>query len=114
MSNQALHPYTLKPVALAMSETEFKEAQLALFEKTSQSQKLMQPRPKEWAIIAVLVVSAFLGIVFVSGYSKILFWLILVGVVVYLLIRTLGLKWYLQKEYQKQAESVQLPPEMKT
>ena len=31
---KALYPYTLKPVALNMSEAEFRAAQLSLFEKS--------------------------------------------------------------------------------
>lgn len=108
----ALYPYTLQPVALDMSDAEFKSAQLALFEKSIQSVSLKSVRTKEWIILAITVALAVLGLVFVDGYFTIIFWIMLVGVVIYLLIRTLGLQWYMRREFDKQVADIQIPDEM--
>lgn len=108
----ALYPYTLQPVALNMTDAEFKSAQLALFEKTAQSVGFKSIRTKEWGILGVLVVLAILGLIFVSGYSTIIFWLMLIGVGIYLALRTLGLQWYMKKEFEKQVAENGLPDEM--
>lgn len=112
MSKKALYPYTLQPVALDMSDAEFRAAQLALFNQTAQNYNLKSLKKKEWLILGVVTLLAVLGLIFVRGYSTILFWLMLVGVVVYLLARTLGLKWYMQKEYEKQVTSTKIPEEL--
>lgn len=110
---QALYPYTLQPVPLNMTESEFKSAQLALFEQTTQSVDLKSIRTKEWGILTVVVLAALLGLLFVSGYSTIIFWLMLILAGLYLLIRTLGLKWYMKKEFEKQVAHQTLPDDMK-
>ena len=109
---QALYPYTLQPIALNMTDAEFKSAQLALFEKTAQSVGFKSMGTKEWIILGVLVVLAILGLVFVSGYSTIIFWVMLFGVGIYLALRTLGLQWYMKKEFEKQVANSALPDEM--
>lgn len=95
-----------------MSEAEFRQAQLALFNQTAQSYSLKNLKPKEWVIVGAITVLAVLGLVLVSGYSTILFWLMLVGVVIYLLLRTLGLKWYMRQEYEKQVATHTMPEQM--
>lgn len=111
-NKQALYPYTLQPIALNMSESEFRQAQLALFNQTAQNYNLKSLRVKEWIVLGIITILAILGLVFVTGYSTILFWLMLIGVAIYLLLRTLGLKWYMQKEYEKQVASSEIPKEM--
>lgn len=108
----ALYPYTLKPVALNMSEVEFRQAQLALFEKSANHYSLKSIKTKEWIVMAIVVAAAVAGLAFVNGYSTIIFWLMLVLVAVYLLLRTLGLKWYMKNEYQKQVASQPMPEQM--
>lgn len=103
--------YTLQPVPLNLSETEFRAAQRALFDKTAQMPNLMALKTKEWAILGVLLVIAIVGIIFVSGYSTLLFWLILAAIAAYLLMRTVGLKWYMRQEYEKQVAATKMPPE---
>lgn len=110
--SKALYPYTLKPVALNMTEAEFRAAQLALFDKSSSHYSIKSIKPKEWIVMAIAVAAAIAGLVFVSGYSTIIFWLMLVLVGLYLLARTLGLKWYMQREYQKQVASTEMPEQM--
>ncbi|OPH38526.1 YcxB family protein [Moraxella equi] len=113
MSKQkALYPYTIQPVAMAMTESEFKSAQLALFNKSSQSFGLKSIRTKEWIVLGVVALASILGIVFVSGYSTILFWLTLGLCIGYLVARTAGLKWYAKREFDKQLGDSKLPPEL--
>ena len=109
----ALYPYTLQPVALNLSEAEFKQAQYELFNNTSQTFGLSSIKTKEWAIMAVVVVLAIAGLVFVTGYSTILFWLMLVLVLLYVVVRTLGFKWYVKKEFEKQIAEQEMPDEMR-
>ena len=111
---KALYPYTLKPIALNMSETEFRSAQLSLFEKGTSHFTLKSLKRTEWIVIALMVVAAIAGLVFVSGYSTIIFWLMLILVGVYLLTRTLGMKWYMTREYEKQVASTQMPEQLHT
>ena len=109
----ALYPYTLQPIALNLSEAEFKQAQYELFNNTSQTFGLSSIKTKEWAIMAVVVVLALAGLVFVTGYSTILFWLMLVLVLLYVVVRTLGFKWYVKKEFEKQIAEQEMPDEMR-
>lgn len=110
--SKALYPYTLKPIALNMTDAEFRGAQLALFEKGASNFTLKSIRTKEWVVMALVVAAAIAGLVFVSGYSTIIFWIMLALVGIYLLARTLGLKWYMRREYDKQVAGTQMPEEM--
>lgn len=110
--SKALYPYTLKPIALNMTDAEFRGAQLALFEKGASNFTLKSIRTKEWIVMAAVVVVAIAGLVFVSGYSTIIFWIMLALVGIYLLARTLGLKWYMRREYDKQVAGAQMPEEI--
>ncbi|MFB6349021.1 YcxB family protein [Moraxella sp. ZJ142] len=109
---KALYPYTLKPVALNMSEAEFRAAQLSLFEKSASNFSLKSLKTTEWIVLAVVVVAAIAGLVLVNGYSTILFWLMLILSALYLVARTLGLKWYMKREYEKQVLGTQMPEQM--
>lgn len=107
----ALYPYTLQPIDLGLTEEEFRQAQTQLFEANNQT--LTKISTKTWGILAVIVVLAIMGLILVKGYSTIIFWLMLIGVIVYLLGRTYGLKWYVKKEFEKQLASQSIPDEMK-
>lgn len=109
----ALYPYTLQPVPLDLTEAEFRQAQYELFTQSSQSFGLSSIKMKEWIIMAIATASGIAGLVFVTGYSTIIFWVLLIGVVVYLLIRTLGFKWYVKKEFEKQIDEQEMPEEMR-
>ncbi|MGO2735295.1 YcxB family protein [Psychrobacter sp.] len=109
----ALYPYTLQPVALNLTEAEFLQAQYELFASASPSFGLSSFKTKEWIIMAVVVVLAIAGLIFVTGYSTIIFWLMLVGVVIYLLARTLGFRWYVKREFEKQIADQEMPDEMR-
>ena len=109
----ALYPYTLQPVALNLTEAEFHQAQYELFASASPSFGLSSFKMKEWIIMAVVVILAIAGLVFLTGYSTIIFWLMLAAVVIYLLVRTLGFKWYVKKEFEKQVADQEMPDEMR-
>lgn len=109
----ALYPYTLQPIALNLTEAEFHQAQYELFASASPSFGLSGIKMKEWIIMAVVVALAITGLVFVSGYSTIIFWVMLAAVVIYLLVRTLGFKWYVKREFDKQVAEQQMPDEMR-
>ena len=109
----ALYPYTLQPVALNLTEAEFQQAQYELFVNAQPSFGLKSLKTKEWIMIAVGIILAVTGLVFVTGYSTIIFWMILVAVVIYLLVRTLGFKWYVKKEFEKQVAAQDMPDEMR-
>lgn len=109
----ALYPYTLQPVALNLTEAEFHQAQYELFASASPSFGLSSIKMKEWIIMAVVVILAMAGLVFLTGYSTIIFWLMLAAVVIYLLVRTLGFKWYVKKEFEKQVADQEMPDEMR-
>lgn len=109
----ALYPYTLQPVALNLTEAEFHQAQYELFASASPSFGLSSIKMKEWVIMAVVVILAIAGLVFLTGYSTIIFWLMLAAVVIYLLVRTLGFKWYVKKEFEKQVADQEMPDEMR-
>ena len=109
----ALYPYTLQPVALNLTEAEFHQAQYELFSSASPSFGLSSIKLKEWIIMAVAVVLAVAGLVFLTGYSTIIFWLMLAAVVIYLLVRTLGFKWYVKREFEKQVAEQEMPDEMR-
>lgn len=108
----ALYPYTLQPVDLNLTEAEFREAQRQLFDTNNQT--LTKISQKTWLILAVIVVLAIIGLILVRGYSTIIFWLMLVGVGLFLAVRTYGLKWYVKQEFEKQMAEQAMPEEMKT
>ena len=109
----ALYPYTLQPVALYLTDTEFQQAQYELFSSAQPSFGLSSIKTKEWIIIAVVVILAIAGLIWLSGYSTIIFWLMLVFVVIYILVRTLGFKWYVKREFDKQVAEQEMPDEMR-
>lgn len=106
----ALYPYTLQPIDLNLTESEFRLAQTQLFD--SHNHSLTRISTKTWIIVGVVTLLAIIGLVLVKGYSTIIFWLMLIGVVIFLLARTVGLKWYVKKEFEKQMQSQQMPAEM--
>lgn len=106
----ALYPYTLQPIELGLTESEFRLAQTQLFDSNNQS--LTRINTKTWIIVGIVVLIAIAGLVFLQGYSTIIFWLMLVGVIVFLLARTVGLKWYVKQEFEKQMAKQEMPAEM--
>lgn len=96
MMSKSLYPYTLQPVPFELSEAEQRSAQLAIWRRTNSIGQ------KTWIILGVIVALAIAGLIFVKNYSTILFWLMLVGVVLYLLIRRFGLEWYVKRKLNQE------------
>lgn len=109
----ALYPYTLQPIALNLTEAEFHQAQYELFASASPNFGLKSIKTKEWIIMAIVLIAAIAGLVFVTGYSTIIFWLMIASIVIYLLVRTLGFKWYVKKQFEKQVAEQEMPDEMR-
>ncbi|HEY4713765.1 MAG TPA: hypothetical protein VIH30_05950, partial [Aquirhabdus sp.] len=87
--------YTLQPIPYELSAAEQQEAQFDLWKKGNQiSTKL-------WSILAVICLAALAGIFFLKGYSTVLFYVVLVFVGIFLLIRFFGLAWYVKREIAK-------------
>ncbi len=91
-----IYPYTLQPVPFEMSQEEQRIAQLAIWRRTNKISN------KTWMILGVVVALAVIGLVLVKNYSTIVFWLMLVGVAIYLLVRQFGLEWYVKRKLKQE------------
>ena len=91
----ASYGYTLQPIPYELSAAEQKEAQYDLWRKSNQI------KPKLWAILCAISIVAIAGLIFLRGYSTAIFWLLLVGVAVFLAARIFGLSWYAKREMAK-------------
>jgi hypothetical protein len=87
--------YTLQPINYELSTAEQQEAQFDLWRKGNKISY------KVWAILAAICVAAIAGIVFLHGYSTAFFWIMLVGVALFLIVRFFGLAWYVKREILK-------------
>lgn len=87
--------YTLQPIPYELSAAEQQEAQFDLWKKGNKIS------PKLWAILAAICLAAIAGIFFLKGYSTVLFYVMLVFVGIFLLIRFFGLAWYVKREIAK-------------
>ncbi|MDE2419766.1 MAG: YcxB family protein [Gammaproteobacteria bacterium] len=87
--------YTLQPIPYELTTTEQQEAQFDLWKKSN------KVSTKVWAILAAICVAAIAGIVFLHGYSTAFFWVLLVGVALFLVVRFFGLAWYVKREILK-------------
>ena len=95
MTAKTLYAYTLQPVPYEVSEAEQRQAQLMIWRSTN---KFSQ---KAWMIMIALVVLSLIAaglIQYYSTYSTLLCWLVIIGVVLFYLIRTFGLEWYVKRK----------------
>ena len=95
MTAKTLYAYTLQPVPYEVSEAEQRQAQLMIWRSTN---KFSQ---KAWMIMIALVVLSLIAaglIQYYSTYSTLLCWIIIIGVVLFYLIRTFGLEWYVKRK----------------
>jgi hypothetical protein len=98
------YPYTMQPIPYELSVAEQREAQLML-------QHDMIDRTlsiKTWAILAAVTAAAIAGLVLVDGYSTVLFWLMLVGVVVFLVARIVGWPYFIRWQVERELDKHQL------
>lgn len=91
-----LYPYTLQPIPFQLSTEEQRQAQLAIWRRTNTIST------KVWVILGVIVALAIAGIIFIKNYSTIIFWLMLVGVAIYLLVRRFALEWYVKRKLNEE------------
>lgn len=92
MTAKNIYAYTLQPVPYEVSETEQRSAQLTIWRSTNKISM------KVWAILGVIVALSVLGLILIKNYSTVLFWVLLAGVAIYLLVRKFGLEWYLKRK----------------
>ena len=95
MTSKTLYAYTLQPVPYDISEAEQRQAQLAIWRSTNQFSR------KAWMIMIALVVLSLIGaglIEYYSTYSTVLCWVVLIGVVLFYLVKRFGLEWYVKRK----------------
>ncbi len=93
---KTLYPYTLQPVPFELSEAEQRSAQLAIWRRTNQISQ------KTWIILGVIVALAIAGLVLIKNYSTVIFWLMIIGVVLYVLVRRFGMEWYVKRKLNQE------------
>ena len=95
MTSKTLYAYTLQPVPYDISEAEQRQAQLAIWRSTNQFSR------KAWMIMIALVVLSLIGaglIEYYSTYSTVLCWVVIIGVVLFYLVKRFGLEWYVKRK----------------
>lgn len=95
MTAKTLYAYTLQPVPYEVSEQEQRQAQLMIWRGTNKFSR------KAWLIMAALVVLSLVtaGLIkYYSTYSTAICWVVIIGVVLFYLIRKFGLEWYVKRK----------------
>ena len=75
-----------------MSEAERRHAQLVIWRSTNKIGM------KAWLIMGAVVALSIMGILLLKNYSTVFCWVAIVCVVLYYLIRTFGLEWYVKRK----------------
>ena len=95
MTTKTLYAYTLQPVPYEVSEQEQRQAQLMIWRGTNKFSR------KAWLIMIALVVLSLVtaGLIkYYSTYSTAICWVVIIGVVLFYLIRKFGLEWYVKRK----------------
>ena len=95
MTAKTLYAYTLQPVPYEVSEQEQRQAQLMIWRGTNKFSR------KAWLIMIALVVLSLVtaGLIkYYSTYSTAICWVVIIGVVLFYLIRKFGLEWYVKRK----------------
>ena len=95
MTTKTLYAYTLQPVPYEVSEQEQRQAQLMIWRGTNKFSR------KAWLIMIALVVLSLItaGLIkYYSTYSTAICWVVIVGVVLFYLIKKFGLEWYVKRK----------------
>lgn len=92
MTAKNLYAYTLQPVNYEISEAEQRHAQMVIWRSTNKIST------KAWMIMGAIVALAIVGIILLKNYSTTFCWVAIVGVALYLAIRTYGLEWYVKRK----------------
>ena len=94
MTAKTLYAYTLQPVPYEVSEQEQRQAQLMIWRGTNKFSR------KAWLIMIALVVLSLItaGLIkYYSTYSTAICWVVIIGVVLFYLIKKFGLEWYVKR-----------------
>lgn len=95
MTTKTLYAYTLQPVPYEVSEQEQRQAQLMIWRGTNKFSR------KAWLIMIALVVLSLVtaGLIkYYSTYSTAICWVVIIGVVLFYLIKKFGLEWYVKRK----------------
>lgn len=92
MTTKNVYAYTLQPVTYEVSETEQRHAQLVIWRSTNKI------GTKAWLIMGAVIALSILGIILLKNYSTAFCWVAIACVVLYYLIRTFGLEWYVKRK----------------
>lgn len=95
MTAKTLYAYTLQPVPYEVSEQEQRQAQLMIWRGTNKFSR------RAWLIMIALVVLSLItaGLIkYYSTYSTAICWVVIIGVVLFYLIRKFGLEWYVKRK----------------
>ena len=95
MTAKTLYAYTLQPVPYEVSEQEQRQAQLMIWRGTNKFSR------RAWLIMAALVVLSLVtaGLIkYYSTYSTAICWVVIIGVVLFYLIKKFGLEWYVKRK----------------
>ena len=95
MTAKTLYAYTLQPVPYEVSEQEQRQAQLIIWRGTNKFSR------KAWMIMIALVVLSLItaGLIkYYSTYSTAICWVVIIGVVLFYLIKKFGLEWYVKRK----------------
>ena len=95
MTTKTLYAYTLQPVPYEVSEQEQRQAQLMIWRGTNKFSR------KAWLIMIALVVLSLVtaGLIkYYSTYSTAICWVVIMGVVLFYLIKKFGLEWYVKRK----------------
>nr|WP_314371520.1 YcxB family protein [uncultured Acinetobacter sp.] len=95
MTAKTLYAYTLQPVPYEVSEQEQRQAQLMIWRGTNKFSR------RAWLIMIALVVLSLItaGLIkYYSTYSTAICWVVIIGVVLFYLIKKFGLEWYVKRK----------------
>ena len=95
MTAKTLYAYTLQPVPYEVTEQEQRQAQLMIWRGTNKFSR------KAWLIMIALVVLSLVtaGLIkYYSTYSTAICWVVIIGVVLFYLIKKFGLEWYVKRK----------------
>ena len=95
MTAKTIYAYTLQPVPYEVSEQEQRQAQLMIWRGTNKFSR------KAWLIMIALVVLSLItaGLIkYYSTYSTAICWVVIIGVVLFYLIKKFGLEWYVKRK----------------
>lgn len=103
----ALYPYPLAPISVCLTQEEYQSAQRQIYAHAKAGQGGVSMR--EWVVLFMVTSGAIAGIAFVSGYSSLIFWMMLVFCALYLIARTWGLSWYLNRAFEEEIAKHPMP-----